>query len=126
MGNTALFVQSDWESQIKLAQAASIDAFALNMANKDSSNDQALPLAFKAAEGLGFKLFFSFDYAGNGAWSKSTVTDLIKKYAASSAYYRRGSQPFVSTLYVFEAPYFVRILTPAIVKVQAMPLIGQA
>lgn len=58
-------------------------------------------MAFRAAEGLGFKLFFSFDYAGNGPFQKSDVISYINKYAASSAYYRHNGKPFVST---FEGP----------------------
>lgn len=89
--------------QMTDAVSAGIDAFALNIAYDDDVNDIALPLAFQAAEdlSLGFKLFFSFDYAGNGAWPKATVEALITKYASSSAYFNRGSQPLVST---FEGP----------------------
>ena len=83
------------------ATSAGIDAFALNIAYNDGVNDDALPKAFKAAESTGFKLFFSFDYAGNGAWPKATVESLITTYAASSSYFNRGSQPLVST---FEGP----------------------
>ncbi|KAL2126620.1 hypothetical protein VTI74DRAFT_527 [Chaetomium olivicolor] len=101
VGNTKAFGLDDWKHEIQLAQDAQIDAFALNMANDDSTNDAALPLAFNAAEALNFKLFFSFDYAGNGPWPKSTVTDMINKYGQSVAYFKRGPQPFVST---FEGP----------------------
>lgn len=55
MGNTKAFALNDWTQAIQLAQAAGIDAFALNMANNDSTNDMALPLAFTAANNLGFK-----------------------------------------------------------------------
>ena len=95
-----MFGVDDWQNNIRLAQAAGIDAFALNFANAEHTNDEQIPKAFQAAEGLGFKLFFSFDYAGNGPWEKSTVTSMIARYASSSAYYRRASQPLVSTLYV--------------------------
>lgn len=59
------------------AQAAHIDAFALNMAYNDPTNIEALPAAFSAAESVGFSLFFSFDYAGNGDWPQSDVIALI-------------------------------------------------
>lgn len=101
MGNTASFSISDWRNDIKAAQAAHIDAFALNMAYDDDTNGPSLVNAFAAAESLGFKLFFSFDYAGNGPWPKDDVISLINQYKGSSAYYYRGSQPFVST---FEGP----------------------
>lgn len=101
VGNTELFGQADWEHEMSYAKTAGIDAFALNMANNDSTNDRALPMAFAAASSVGFKLFFSFDYAGNGPWPKDIVTSLIQRYATHSTYFHRGSQPFVST---FEGP----------------------
>lgn len=101
MGNTASFSIGDWQNDIKEAQAAHIDAFALNIAYDDSSNGPSLENAFAAAEDLGFKLFFSFDYAGNGPWPKDDVISLINQYKGRSAYYYRDSQPFVST---FEGP----------------------
>lgn len=97
MGNTKTFTVNDWATQIDLAKTAGIDAFALNMANNDSTNDVQLPLAFSAAQQKGFKLFFSFDYAGNGAWSKATVKSMITNYGSKTEYFKRGSQPLVST-----------------------------
>ncbi|KAH8904986.1 putative alpha-1,3-glucanase [Coniochaeta sp. PMI_546] len=101
VGNTALFQQSDWEHEMSHAKSAGIDAFALNMAYNDTTNDIALPMAFAAASTVGFRLFFSFDYAGNGAWPKDLVASTIQHYATRPAYFHRGSQPFVST---FEGP----------------------
>ena len=57
----------------------------------------ALPLAFTAASKQGFKRFFSFDYAGNGAWNKTTVRDLVNLYGSKALYFKRGLQAFVST-----------------------------
>ena len=93
----------DWQNDISLARDAHIDGFALNMARDEATNGQSLANAFTAANNLGstFKLFFSFDYAGNGLWPADQVIDLIKKYAGNAAYYHRGSQPLVST---FEGP----------------------
>lgn len=92
----------DWENNIQIAKSAGIDAFALNMANKESTTRSSLPNAFRAAEKLGgFKLLFSFDYAGNGPWDKDDVIMLIQEYKRSGAYFYRGSQPLVST---FEGP----------------------
>lgn len=101
VSNTAKFGDTEWRREIQVAQAASIDAFALNMARNEATTTNSVPLAFKAAEALGFKLFFSFDYAGNGTWAKSDVTNLITKYSSSSAYFKEGQKPFVST---FEGP----------------------
>ena len=44
-----------------------------------------------------FQLFFSFDYAGNGAWAKSDVTALIQQYGGNSAHFKRDGKPFVFT-----------------------------
>jgi hypothetical protein len=63
------------------------------MAVNESTNDASLANAFTAANNLGssFKLFFSFDYAGNGLWDQAQVIALINKYSSNPAYYRRGS-----------------------------------
>lgn len=86
---------------MNLAKNTGIDAFALNMANKDSTNDIALPLAFSAATQTNFKLFFSFDYARNGPWDITDVKTTIQNYQSNPAYFNRGSKTFVST---FEGP----------------------
>ncbi|PYI15777.1 hypothetical protein BO99DRAFT_341635, partial [Aspergillus violaceofuscus CBS 115571] len=95
------YTSDTWETDIKLAQDAHIDAFALNMAYDDATNSLALLLAFDAADDLGFKLFFSFDYAGNGAWPMDDVINLITEYSTRSSYYFYNGQAFVST---FEGP----------------------
>ncbi|PYI12923.1 mutanase [Aspergillus violaceofuscus CBS 115571] len=99
--NSQNYTASDWESDMKLAQDAHIDAFALNMAWQDSTNDISVEAAFDAAGSVGFKLFFSFDYAGNGPWSKDTVISMIQQYGSNGAYFLYNGQPFVST---FEGP----------------------
>lgn len=86
---------------MKLAKDAHIDAFAMNMAWKDSTNDHSLEMAFNAANSVGFKLFFSFDYAGNGPWSQDTVIRMIQQYGSNGAYFQYNGKPFVST---FEGP----------------------
>jgi hypothetical protein len=60
-----------------LAQDAHIDAFALNMAWEDKTNEASVEMAFTAANVKGFKLFFSFDYAGNGPWDQDVVISMI-------------------------------------------------
>lgn len=102
MTNSANYTLDTWEDDMRRAQEVSIDAFALNMAYGDPTNDIALPMAFEAASKVsGFSLFFSFDYAGNGPWPKNIVNNLILKYSGYSSYYRYNSKPFVST---FEGP----------------------
>jgi hypothetical protein len=71
------------------------------MARDEATTKDQLANAFAAAQARGFKLIFSFDYAGNGPWVKKDVIDLINAYKSSSAYFFRGSQPVVST---FEGP----------------------
>ncbi|KAJ0387169.1 hypothetical protein COL922a_002781 [Colletotrichum nupharicola] len=92
VGNTENYSASDWIDDISLAQEAHIDAFALNMAKGEPMNAKAIADAFSDAEALGFKLFFSFDYAGRGPYSKDEVI---------SAYFRHQGKPLVST---FEGP----------------------
>ncbi|RHZ43443.1 glycoside hydrolase family 71 protein [Aspergillus thermomutatus] len=99
--NSANYTSNDWKNDMKLAQEAHIDAFALNMAYNDPTNMDALPAAFSAAESVGFKLFFSFNYAGNGNWPKTDVINLINQYSAHSSYFFYRGQAFVST---FEGP----------------------
>ncbi|KAF5877794.1 putative alpha protein [Botrytis fragariae] len=81
--NTASYSTDDWEDDINQAQIAHTDAFALNIANNDSTIAARPPTLFSIAGSKGFKLFFSFDYAGNGA--------------TEAAYYFYNGQAFVST-----------------------------
>ncbi|KAH8821326.1 glycoside hydrolase family 71 protein, partial [Xylogone sp. PMI_703] len=100
VSNAANYSVGDWEDEIQLAQDAHIDAFALNIAfNQD--NDPQIANSFTAANNLGFQLFFSFDYAGNGPWPQSEVISLLEQYGSNGAHYRYNGQPFVST---FEGP----------------------
>lgn len=70
------------------------------MAAGDIDNYSLDPVFAKATE-HGIGLFFSFDYAGNGAWDKETVLSLLQKYTSYNAYYRHEGVPLVST---FEGP----------------------
>lgn len=98
VSNTAEYTRADWENDIDLAKQAGIDGFALNMAYNEATTVNQLPVAFAAARSLGgFKMIFSFDYAGNGPWPKGEVIRLIKQYKDTGAYFYRYSQPLVST-----------------------------
>ncbi|KAI3537270.1 glycosyl hydrolase family 18 [Colletotrichum abscissum] len=102
VGNTEAFGVSNWEANIETAQQAKIDAFALNIAHGWSHNDEQIANAFTAASAKGFKLFFSFDYAGGDVpWPLAEVRALIQKYGASAAHFQYQGKPFVST---FEGP----------------------
>ncbi|KAF6827578.1 alpha-glucanase [Colletotrichum musicola] len=76
-----------------MAQEAHIDAFALNMAYDDPTNEDSVAAAFQHASSLGFQLFFSFDYAGNRPWPKAE--------RPGTNNFRYNGKPFVST---FEGP----------------------
>ncbi|KAI8197977.1 Mutanase, partial [Colletotrichum sp. SAR 10_65] len=96
------FDVAKWEDNIALAQQAHIDAFALNIAHGWKFNDQQIANAFSAATSKGFKLFFSFDYAGGDVpWPMAEVKALIQKYGSSSAHFQYNGKAFVST---FEGP----------------------
>ncbi|KAK2038862.1 hypothetical protein LZ31DRAFT_588081 [Colletotrichum somersetense] len=99
--NSANYSANDWVDDTSAAQRAHIDAFALNMAYGDATNEKSVAAAFEHASGLGFHLFFSFDYAGNGPWPKNDVESFIRRYAGSGAYFHYQGKPFVST---FEGP----------------------
>ncbi|KAL8415240.1 hypothetical protein RB594_006180 [Gaeumannomyces avenae] len=101
VGNVQSFDQGAWENDIGVAQAAGIDAYALNIAAGDSSVDSSLAKAFAAADSKGFKLFFSFDYAAWGAWPQDRVVSLINSYKGRASYYQHNGKPLVST---FEGP----------------------
>ncbi|KAK6597500.1 alpha-glucanase [Botrytis cinerea] len=94
VGNTASYSTYDWEDDINKAQIAHIDAFALNIANNDSTIAAQLPTLFSTAGSKGFKLFFSFDYAGNGAWLQADVIALVNQYKMEAAYYFYNGQAF--------------------------------
>ncbi|PKX91286.1 putative alpha-1,3-glucanase [Aspergillus novofumigatus IBT 16806] len=99
--NSENYTLTDWQSDMTLAKDAHIDAFALNMAFLDKTNNPSLEMAFEAANAVGFKLFFSFDYAGNGPWDATVVIKMIQQYGPNNAYFQHNSKPFVST---FEGP----------------------
>lgn len=90
-----------WESEMALAQAAHIDGFALNIRMGDETAAIAISRAFPAAENRGFKLFFSFDYAGGGPWDIQTIEVFLKGYGVSPAHYKHNGKPLAST---FEGP----------------------
>lgn len=105
LGNAATLTQPDWESDISLASASSIDGFALNIAHNDPHNTATLANAFAAASAVApttFRLYFSFDYEALGPWPPSAVIDLLNTYSSHPSYFKpNGTSPFVST---FEGP----------------------
>ncbi|KAG7291440.1 hypothetical protein NEMBOFW57_001459 [Staphylotrichum longicolle] len=102
VGNTVSFDGASWTHQMNLAQNAHIDAFALNIAYGWKDNEKQIGNAFSAAASAGFKLFFSFDYAGGTEpWPLESVRTLIRTYGKHTGYYQHNGLPLVST---FEGP----------------------
>ncbi|KAI9037805.1 glycoside hydrolase family 71 protein [Aspergillus affinis] len=96
LGNSANYTTKDWESDINLAKASSIDAFVINMARNERLPTQIYN-AFQVAADTSFKILFSFDYAANGSWPKSDVLNLLNEYSTHPAYFTHNKQPLVST-----------------------------
>ena len=82
---------------MRLAQTASIDAFALNVGATDQTTTTQVPLAYAAAAQVGFKVFLSFDYAAQGPWSSQAVINTIRTYANSPGQFKVNGLPLVST-----------------------------
>ena len=82
---------------MKTAAAAGIDGFALNVANDGTTIDNAVPIAYQAAEQLGnFQVFLQFDY-NHGPWDAPTISAHVNKYAGSPAQLKIHGKPLVST-----------------------------
>ncbi|EGO56249.1 hypothetical protein NEUTE1DRAFT_146972 [Neurospora tetrasperma FGSC 2508] len=91
-----------WKVDMRLAQAAHIDGFALNIRADDTTSGVSLSRAFDAADELGFKVILSFDYAGGGPWGANLVSSMILLYSGYDSYYiDKQGRPVVST---FEGP----------------------
>ena len=82
---------------MRLAQAAGIDAFALNVGATDQTTTTQIPQAYTAAAQIGFKVFLSFDYAAQGPWSSEAVISTIRTYANSPGQFKVNRLPLVST-----------------------------
>lgn len=78
---------ADWNTDIQAAMDASIDAFALNIAN-DVKIGTILPNFFTVAAEKNIQLFLSYDHAGNGPFTKADVIGLlhVQTYTALDAY----------------------------------------
>lgn len=84
------------------ASASGIDGFALNIAAGRPGNAASLQNAFEAAKSVAnFKLFFSFDYADNGAWAPADIESLLNQYGRDRSYFQYNGKPLAST---FEGP----------------------
>lgn len=91
-----------WKSDMALAKAVGIDAFALNVAtplNGDGGCAGQISNAFQAAEESGFKVFLMFDYLGGtqGAWPASDIQTVLTTYASRPGMFKYNNAPLVST-----------------------------
>ncbi|KEP48908.1 glycoside hydrolase family 71 protein [Rhizoctonia solani 123E] len=101
VGNTFPYTPDDWTSDIKLAHANGIDAFALNVGTDSWQKDRVRD-AFDAARdsGTGFKMFMSFDMAVNpcaGPSDAAALREYITTYASHPAQFRYNGKVFAST-----------------------------
>lgn len=86
-----------WEFNIKEAQKAHIDGFALNVGPQDSYTDQVVQTAYYSAEKIGdFSLFLSFDYGTGGPWPVDRIIGMVNKHKASPAQFYYEGKPLVS------------------------------
>lgn len=96
VGIVSQFVQSDWEKEMNIAKAHSIDGFALNIGVDDYTQTQ-LDLAYAAAEAVGFDVFISFDFNWYSTSDVNGVATMFKRYMDKPAQYKVDGKPFVST-----------------------------
>ncbi|KAJ9617013.1 Glucan endo-1,3-alpha-glucosidase agn1 [Cladophialophora chaetospira] len=106
VGNTYSYTLADWAHEIEVAANASIDGFALNIGYLDTINPAGfvqaqLNNAYTAADATNFKLFFSFDYAAQGAWDQNAVIKTINAYSSRPSQFKWEGKPLAST---FEGP----------------------
>ena len=102
MGNTADYDVAQWQTEMSVAQEATIDGFVLNIGTPLAGTTQTqIQNAFDAAAAQpdDFKLLFSFDYLGgsDGAWAASDVETVLSTYAGKDQHYKVNGQPLVST-----------------------------
>lgn len=99
VGNTYSYSRSDWATDIRLAKAAGIDGFALNVGTEQWQRDQAA-VAYSVAAGTGFKLFLSLDMTSLGCWNQNDANNLVSytsQFARSEAQALHNGKVLVST-----------------------------
>ncbi|KAF6812301.1 alpha-glucanase [Colletotrichum musicola] len=87
---------SEYDEDMRRAQAAGIDAFALNI-GADQYTDAQLALAYKSAADNGMKVFLSFDFHSFGVGEAAHVGSMIAKYASLPAQLRVDGKVFASS-----------------------------
>ncbi|EAL85367.1 hypothetical protein KXW98_006258 [Aspergillus fumigatus] len=98
VANAINFTQETWANDIAAAQAAHIDAFALNLGYGLHNYDLILNDAFTVAHRHNFKMFLSFDMGQGPQWPVDEIVHLIDNYATGGAYFKHhDDKPLVST-----------------------------
>ncbi|TXT15624.1 hypothetical protein VHUM_00127 [Vanrija humicola] len=99
VGNAYSYGVADWQRDINAAKAAGVDGFALNMGTEDWQRARTID-AYKAAAGLGFKLFLSLDLNSlpcATAAHADTLAGYVAANARSPAQATRAGRVLVST-----------------------------
>ncbi|THD00180.1 hypothetical protein EYZ11_000371 [Aspergillus tanneri] len=97
LGISDKYTPDDWRQDISAAKAAKLDAFALNIGYSMNAH-RLLDDAFTIADEVGFKLFLSLDYSGDGHWPADKVISTLLSFTNKTAYYKhRDDKPLVST-----------------------------
>ncbi|KAK3991566.1 glycoside hydrolase [Cladorrhinum sp. PSN332] len=101
VGLTSHQMVEQWAHDVKTAQEAGVDGFALNIGPSDVWTEAQLAHAYREAEQAGdFYVFLSFDMTA-GSWTVEQVVNLINQYKESPAQMLVDGKPLVST---FEGP----------------------
>lgn len=87
---------ADYDTDMKKAKAAGIDAFALNIA-KDDYTDAQLNYAYESAANNDMKVFISFDYNYFGTDENTAVGSKLKVYCAKPGQLKVNNKCFVSS-----------------------------
>ncbi|RHZ70288.1 hypothetical protein CDV55_102633 [Aspergillus turcosus] len=98
VANAINFTQETWTNDISAAQAAHIDAFALNIGYGLQNYELILNDAFTVAHQRNFSMFLSFDMGQDPLWPADEIVQVIDNYVTGSAYYKHNDdKPLVST-----------------------------
>ncbi|KAG8897671.1 hypothetical protein FRC00_003951, partial [Tulasnella sp. 408] len=97
VGNAYSYTPSQWASEIKMAAAQGIDAFALNL-GYDSWQAGQVQSAYDVAAENGFKMVLSFDMTVLGCGDSNVVRSNVNKYSNHPAQLKdNGGKAIVTT-----------------------------
>ncbi|KAG9035646.1 hypothetical protein FS837_001855, partial [Tulasnella sp. UAMH 9824] len=97
VGNAYSYTPSQWASEIKMAAAQGIDAFALNL-GYDSWQAGQVQSAYDVAAENGFKMVLSFDMTVLGCGDSNVIRSNVNKYSNHPAQLKdNGGKAIVTT-----------------------------